>query len=174
MNLAGGLLFMIWCSIVFFSIGAWAFWTITKQDKSIYDSWEDDESFHDEVGQCDILGKLKNDIANNTLYLIVVKEVWDRIVSGDKTIEYRERTDYWDKRIHNRDYEYLRITNGYGNDTRPYRLYRYAGATRVMKNSIQCYAIPITEDLIIESRDYMEDNTICGYSQLPSTSSYGY
>ena len=70
---------MIWCSIVFFSIGARAFWTITKQDKSIYDSWEDDESFHDEVGQCDILGKLKNNIAqNDTLYLIVIKEVWDR------------------------------------------------------------------------------------------------
>ena len=119
------------------------------------------------------MGKLKNDIANNTLYLIVVKEVWDRIVSGDKTIEYRERTDYWDKRIHNRDYEYLRITNGYGNQTRPYRLYRYAGATRVMKNSIQSYAIPISEDLVIESRDYvMPDNTICHYSHLPSTSSY--
>ena len=120
----------------------------------------------------DILGKLKNNIAqNDTLYLIVVKEVWDRIVSGDKRIEYRERTDYWDKRIHNRDYKYLRITNGYGNATRPYRLYRYAGATRVMKNSIQCYAIPITEDLVVESRDYME-SSICGYSQLPSTSSY--
>ena len=49
---------------------------------------------------------------NNTLYLIVVKEVWDRIVSGNKVIEYRERTDYWDKRIGNREYKYLRITNG--------------------------------------------------------------
>jgi len=49
MSLAGGLLFMIWCSIVFFSIGAWAFWTISKQDKTIYD-WEDDKDFHDEVG----------------------------------------------------------------------------------------------------------------------------
>ena len=73
--------------------------------------------------------------------MIVVKEVWDRIVSGDKTIEYRERTDYWDKRINARHYDYLRITNGYGNDTRPYRLYRYTGATRVMKDNTQCYAI---------------------------------
>ena len=40
-----------------------------------------------------------------------------------------------------------------------------------MKDSIQCYSIPITEDLIIESRDYMEDD-ICHYSGLPSTSSY--
>ena len=39
----------------------------------------------------------------------------------------------------------IRITNGYGNDTRPYRLYRYGGATRVMKDNIQCYSIPISQ-----------------------------
>ena len=99
------------------------------------------------------MGKLTS---NDTLYLIVVKEVWDRIVSGDKVVEYREVTDYWRKRIGDRQYKYMRITNGYGNATRPYRLYRYAGATRVMKDNTQCYAIPIAEDLVIESRDYME------------------
>ena len=119
-----------------------------------------------------ILGKVKNDIAQqDTLYLIVVKDIWDRIVSGEKRIEYRERTDYWDKRINGREYQYIRITNGYGNLTRPYRLYQYTGATRVMKDNIQCYAINISEDLVVESRDYME-SSICGYSQLPSTSSY--
>ena len=118
-------------------------------------------------------GKLKNNTAQsgNTLYLIVVKEVWDRIVSGDKRIEYRERTDYWDKRIGDREYQYIRITNGYGNLTRPYRLYQYTGVTRVMKDNIQCYAINISPDLVVESRDYME-SSICGYSELPSTSSY--
>ena len=100
------------------------------------------------------MGKLESVIEkNNTLYLIVIKEVWDRIVSGDKVIEYRERTDYWDKRILNKPYKYVRITNGYGNDTRPYRLYRYPGATRVMKNNIQCYSIPLIDDFIIERRD---------------------
>ena len=118
------------------------------------------------------MGKVKDIIAkNDTLYLIVVKQVWDRIVSGEKTIEYREVTDYWSKRIHNKEYSYLRITNGYGNKTRPYRLYRYGGATRVMKNSIQHYSIPIPEEFIVESRDYME-SSICHYSGLPSTSSY--
>ena len=106
-------------------------------------------------------GKLKDDKAKDTLYLIVVKEVWDRIVSGDKVVEYREATDYWSKRILNRTYEYVRITNGYGNDTRPYRLYRYGGATRVMIDSstpgisTQHYSIPIPESFIIESRDYI-------------------
>jgi len=42
MNLASGILFIIWCSIVFFAIGGWAFMTIMKQDKSMY-SWDDDE-----------------------------------------------------------------------------------------------------------------------------------
>ena len=118
------------------------------------------------------MGKVKDVIAKgDTLFLIVVKEVWDRIVSGEKTIEYREVTDYWSKRIHNKEYSYLRITNGYGNDTRPYRLYRYAGATRVMKDSIQCYSIPIPQDFIIESRDFI-DNRVCHYSGLPSTKVY--
>ena len=63
----------------------------------------------------------------------------------------------------------MRITNGYGNDTRPYRLYQYTGATRVMKNGVQCFAISISPDLVIESRDYME-SSICHYSGLPSTS----
>ena len=35
----------------------------------------------------------------NTLYLIVYKEVMERIFSGEKTIEYRECTKYWKKRI---------------------------------------------------------------------------
>ena len=100
------------------------------------------------------MGKVKDIITNRrTLYLIVVKEVWDKIVSGDKVVEYREVTDYWSKRILNKPYKYLRITNGYGNDTRPYRLYRYAGATRVMKDSIQHFSIPIPESFIIERRD---------------------
>jgi len=114
------------------------------------------------------LGKLES---NNTLYLIVIKEVWDRIISGTKVVEYREQTDYWNKRIGDRQYKYIKITNGYGNLTRPYRLYRYTGATRVMKDSIQCYAISIAPDLVLESRDYMESSR-CHYSGLPSTSSY--
>ena len=173
MSLASGILFMVWVSIVFFAIGGWVLMTITKQEKSIYDDWDmdDDKDFHDGVGQRNILGKVKDIIAKDTLYLIVVKEVWDKIVLGDKRIEYRERTDYWDKRILNKQYKYMRITNGYGNDTRPYRLYQYTGATRVMKDGVQCFAISIAPDLVIESRDYME-SSICHYSHLPSTSSY--
>ena len=123
-------------------------------------------------------GMVKDDKANDfpkenndTLYLIVVKAVWDRIVSGEKCIEYREVTDYWTKRINARHYDYLKISNGYGNKTRPYRLYRYGGATRVMKDSIQHYSIPIYPSMIRESRDFLNDR-ICHYSGLPSTKVY--
>jgi len=37
----------------------------------------------------DILGKVKDIRAKDTLYLIVEKRVWDKIVLGDKRIEYR-------------------------------------------------------------------------------------
>ena len=87
------------------------------------------------------------------LYLIVVKEVWDRIVSGTKTIEYRECSKYWNKRIENRDYDFVKITNGYGNATRPYRLYEYTGYDIVNKDNTEHYAIDICDDLIIEKRE---------------------
>ena len=52
----------------------------------------------------------------NTLYLIVYKEVINRIFSSEKTIEYRECTKYWDKRIKDKEYRFMKITNGYGNE----------------------------------------------------------
>ena len=97
------------------------------------------------------MGKLKED--NATLYLIVYGEVMDRILSQDKTIEYRECSKYWNKRIENRDYDFVKITNGYGNATRPYRLYEYTGYEIVNKDDTEHYAIDISEDLIIEKRD---------------------
>ena len=49
MNLAAGLLFIIWCSIVFVAIGGWAFMTIMKQDKTIYHDWNDEVDEFDDV-----------------------------------------------------------------------------------------------------------------------------
>ena len=115
------------------------------------------------------MGKLKNDIAmNDTLYLIVYKDIMDSIFKGDKVVEYREATEYWEKRIvggwtktgfTQKNYDYIRITNGYGNDTRPYILLKYPGYTREMKLlngdkiPTQHYAIPINRSLWIEYRE---------------------
>jgi len=49
MSLAGGLLFMIWVSIVFFAIGGWAFMEITRQDKSLYSDIDWDEHDKDSI-----------------------------------------------------------------------------------------------------------------------------
>ena len=51
MTLASGILFMVWCSIIFVAIGGHAMMTIIKQEKSLYSNWDDDEGFQDEVGQ---------------------------------------------------------------------------------------------------------------------------
>ena len=98
----------------------------------------------------DILGKLKEE--NATLYLIVYKDIMDRILSGDKRIEYRECTDYWKKRIVDIPYTRVRITNGYGNDTRPYVLLKYKGYEEVEYNGKPHYAIPIDKKLWLEFR----------------------
>ena len=49
---------------------------------------------------------------DNTLYLIVYKDIFERIMSDEKVIEYRECTKYWDKRLKDKSYAKLRITNG--------------------------------------------------------------
>jgi len=90
--------------------------------------------------------------SSNTLYLIVYKDIMDSIVKGEKTTEYRECTDYWKKRIVDKPYDLIRITNGYGNDTRPYILLKYKGYTIVEYNGTPHYAIPINKNLWLEQR----------------------
>ena len=56
MSLASGILFMVWCSIVFVAIGGWAFMTIMKQDKTIYSDWDDEiDEFDDAEEQGNLL-----------------------------------------------------------------------------------------------------------------------
>ena len=88
----------------------------------------------------------------NTLYLIVYKEVIERIFSGEKTIEYRECTKYWDKRLQDKQYRFMRITNGYGNETRPYILMKYKPIGIVERDNKPHYAIKCDKSKWIEFR----------------------
>ena len=88
----------------------------------------------------------------NTLYLIVYKEVMERIFSGEKTIEYRECTKYWKKRIEDKEYRFMRITNGYGNDTRPYIIMEYKPMGKVIREGKEHYAIKCDKSKWIEFR----------------------
>ena len=88
----------------------------------------------------------------NTLYLIVYKEVMERIFSGEKLIEYRECTKYWKKRIEDKEYRFMRITNGYGNDTRPYIIMEYKLIGIVEREGTPHYAIKCDKSKWIEFR----------------------
>ena len=88
----------------------------------------------------------------NTLYLIVYKEVMERIFSGEKTIEYRECTKYWKKRIEDKEYRIMRITHGYGNDTRTYIVMEYKPIGKVIREGKEHYAIKCDKSKWIEFR----------------------
>ena len=97
---------------------------------------------------------------DNTLYLIVYKDIFERIMSDEKVVEYRECSKYCDKRLKDKSYSKLRITNGYGNDTRPYVLLRYLGYDIVERDGKPHYAIPIQRALWKEYRQEVNGEII--------------
>ena len=54
---------------------------------------------------------------------LVLKRCWfDKIVSGEKTSEYRKRSDYWNKRLANKHYDTVVFHKGYTNTTATYKI----------------------------------------------------
>lgn len=47
------------------------------------------------------------------LQIALNSQYFDEIKSGEKTEEFRLCTDYWEKRLVDREYEYLILTKGY-------------------------------------------------------------
>ena len=62
------------------------------------------------------------------LNLNLYRKWFDEIADGTKTIEYRDRTDYWKKRIEHREYDVIKFRNGYAKDA-PTMLVEYKGYT---------------------------------------------
>ena len=60
------------------------------------------------------------------LHLNLYRKYFDAIVEGTKTIEYRDKTDYWKKRIEGREYDIIKFRNGYAKDA-PTMLVEYKG-----------------------------------------------
>ena len=60
------------------------------------------------------------------LHLNLYRKYFDAIVNGTKTIEYRDKTDYWKKRIEGREYDIIKFRNGYAKDA-PVMLVEYKG-----------------------------------------------
>jgi len=60
------------------------------------------------------------------LHLNLYRKYFDAIVDGTKTIEYRDKTDYWKRRIEGRKYDIIKFRNGYAKDA-PTMLVEYEG-----------------------------------------------
>ena len=60
------------------------------------------------------------------LHLNLYRKYFDQIAEGTKTIEYRDKTDYWKKRLENREYDVIKFRNGYAKNA-PTMLVEYVG-----------------------------------------------
>ena len=60
------------------------------------------------------------------LHLNLYRKYFDQIAEGTKTIEYRDRTEYWKKRIEDREYDVIQFRNGYATNA-PMMLVEYLG-----------------------------------------------
>ena len=60
------------------------------------------------------------------LHLNLYRKYFDAIVNGTKVFEYRQKTDYWKKRIDGREYDIIKFRNGYAKDA-PTMLVEYNG-----------------------------------------------
>ena len=60
------------------------------------------------------------------LHLNLFRKYFDQIASGYKIFEYRDKTDYWKKRIENREYDIIKFRNGYAKNA-PTMLVEYKG-----------------------------------------------
>ena len=79
------------------------------------------------------------------------KKYFDAIFDGTKTIEYRKKTDYWKKRIENREYDYIQFRNGYAKKA-PTMLVEYSGYEIGFNGIGEEYQIKIGK--IIEVKNY--------------------
>ena len=60
------------------------------------------------------------------LQLNLFRKYFNQIAEGTKTIEYRDKTDYWKKRIEGKEYDIIKFRNGYATDA-PTMLVEYNG-----------------------------------------------
>lgn len=68
---------------------------------------------------CYTLIPMKN---NTTLHLVLKHHWFDKIVSGEKTSEYRACSDYWNNRLANKHYDTVVFHKGYTNTTATYKI----------------------------------------------------
>lgn len=64
---------------------------------------------------------------SDTLILHLKKEYFDMVISGEKRIDFREVKPYWQKRLSNKKYKYVKIMLGY--NPKYSCVYKFTGIT---------------------------------------------
>ena len=77
-------------------------------------------------------------MGKSVLHLNLYRRYFDEILAGEKTIEYREVTPYWSKRLEGRNYDVIQFRNGYAK-VAPIMIVTYAGFT--IKDGYYCLPI---------------------------------
>jgi hypothetical protein len=84
------------------------------------------------------------------LHLNLHRRFFPEIALKKKTIEYRERTSYWRKRLEGRSYDFIKFRNGYATNA-PEMLVEFRGLRRYGKGRQAYYAIRLGRILRIRN-----------------------
>lgn len=76
------------------------------------------------------------------LHLNLHREFFDKIASGRKKTEYRERTEYWATRLEGREYDTIVFRNGYAADA-PELHVEWKGVRKVVRDGRRQYGIKL-------------------------------
>ena len=82
------------------------------------------------------------------LHLNLYRKYFDAILKGTKTIEYRDITPYWSKRLEGRYYDVIKFRNGYAK-VAPEMIVEYKGIA--IEPTEKRYAIQLGK--ILESKN---------------------
>ena len=72
-----------------------------------------------------------------------------RIAAGTKRIEYRDRTDYWKRRLEGRNYDVVQFRNGYATQA-PEMQVEFLGVKKIQKGGAPQYAIKLGRILALK------------------------
>ncbi len=83
------------------------------------------------------------------LHFNLHREYFAEIVAGTKRIEYRDRTDYWARRLEGRRYDVIQFRNGYATRA-PEMQVKFLGVRRTTRGGEPVYAIRLGRGLSVK------------------------
>ena len=82
---------------------------------------------------------------DNVLHLVLKHHWFDLIISGEKTSEYRECSEYWNKRLGSKHFDTVIFHKGYTNITACYKIISIAITTDKNDLNLQkCWEIKLS------------------------------